>query len=120
MVELDATAVTRGSSSSGDSANGVTIVCEPPLDTSPLLAPGKSLECTAEIDIEQDDVNRGEVTRGRDVSNSTQRKTSCDANDRSVAIQYFVGRHLLERRKDTRSVNTRLGTLIIHIYSSAD
>lgn len=68
MVEVDATAVTRGSSSSGNSASAVSVVCEPPLDTSPLLAPGKSLECTAEIDIEQDDVNRGEVTRGREVN----------------------------------------------------
>lgn len=65
---MDATAVTSDSSSSGNSASGVTIVCEPPLDTSPILAPGKSLECTAEVDIEQDDVNRGEVTRGREVN----------------------------------------------------
>ncbi|CAM9245227.1 unnamed protein product [Ectocarpus sp. 13 AM-2016] len=61
VVEVDATAVARGSSSSGNSASGVTIVCEPLLDTSPLLAPGKSLECTAEIDVDQDDVNRGEI-----------------------------------------------------------
>ena len=39
----------------------MTIVCEPPLETTPSLAPGDSLECTAKTVILQDDVNRGEV-----------------------------------------------------------
>lgn len=65
MVEVEATVVTKDPPSSTGTGDGVTVVCEPPLETSPSLAPGESLECTAKTVVVQDDVNRGEVLRGK-------------------------------------------------------
>lgn len=65
VVEVGATAVTEDPSSSTGTGGGVTIVCEPPLETAPSLAPGESLECTAKTVIVQDDVNRGKVLRDK-------------------------------------------------------
>lgn len=61
MVEVEANAVTEDPPSSTGTGGGVTIVCDPPLETSPSLAPGETLECTTKIGIVQDDVNRAKV-----------------------------------------------------------
>ncbi len=67
MVEVEATAVTGDASSSSGTGREATVVCEPPLETAPSLAPGESLQCTANAVVTQDDVNRGEVLKGRHV-----------------------------------------------------
>lgn len=61
VVEVEATVVAEDPSSSTATGGGVTVVCDPPLETSPSLVPGESLECTAKTSIVQDDANRGEV-----------------------------------------------------------
>jgi len=61
VVTVEATPVSEDTPSSSSTGRGVTVVCEPPLETAPSLAPGESLECMAITVVTQDDVNRGEV-----------------------------------------------------------
>ena len=66
MVQVEGTVVTEDTLSSGSSTGRATaVLCKPPLETNHSLAPGESLECTANIAIIQDDINRGEVLKRR-------------------------------------------------------
>lgn len=65
VAEVEATSVTEDTQSSSSTGRASTVVCEPPLETAPSLAPGESLQCTANTVVTQDDVNRGEVLKRR-------------------------------------------------------